>query len=144
VRSLFLHDKIVTTETRAKEVRPIAEKLITTAKRNDIQAKRLVRRFIDSNIPKFGYTSAKNAQGKTVQKPALNPDYVIPRLFDVIAPRYAARSGGYTRLTRIGSRRGDGAPMVLLELVDHETIETTPTAAAPVTTRRRGLFRRGE
>ena len=137
VRALFQNDKIVTTETRAKDVKPIAEKLITTAKGNDIHARRLVRQYIDSNIEEFIY----NVEDKG--KRARNPHYVVPRLFEVIAPRYRNRPGGYTRITKIGARRGDGAPMVLLELVEGEMVQTTsvatPVAAAA---RRRGLFGR--
>jgi large subunit ribosomal protein L17 len=140
VRSLFQHDKIVTTETRAKDVKPIAEKLITTAKRNDIHARRLVRQYIDSNVPEFGVNAETG-------KLARNPDYVVPRLFEVIAPRYRNRPGGYTRITKLGARRGDAAPMVLLELVEGEIVEGAPTAAtaetaAQVAPRRRGLFGR--
>jgi len=136
VRSLFQHDKIITTETRAKDVKPIAEKLITTAKRNDIHARRLVRRYIDSHVSEFGVDAATG-------KLARNPNYVVARLFEVIAPRYRDRSGGYTRITKIGARRGDGAPMVLLELVEGEdVVPTTEAPAATVTTRRRGLFGR--
>src|SRR2546423_7430156 len=137
VRSLFENDKIVTTETRAKDIKPIAEKLITTAKRNDIHSRRLVRQYIDSNVAEFG-VNAENG------KLARNPNYVVPRLFEVIAPRYKNRPGGYTRITKIGARRGDGAPMVLLELVEGEDV-AAPAAAAETTVvapRRRGLFGR--
>src|SRR2546421_10558812 len=78
VRALFINDKIVTTETRAKDVKPIAEKLITTAKANDIAARRLVRTYLDSNIAEFG-VNADNG------KIARNPEYVVPRLFEEIA-----------------------------------------------------------
>ncbi len=136
VRSLIEHDKIVTTETRAKDVKPIVEKLITTAKRNDIHARRLVRQYVDSNVAEFG-VNAENG------KLARNPNYVVPRLFEQIAPRYRNRSGGYTRITKLGARRGDGAPMVLLELVEGEEI-AAPAApeTAVVAPRRRGLFGR--
>lgn len=133
VRALFVNERIVTTETRAKEIKPIAEKLITTAKRNDIHSRRLVRKYIDSNIAEFGV--AENG------KIARNPDYVIPHLFESIAPRFRNRPGGYTRITKIGARRGDGAPMVVLELVEGEEVApTTTTAAVPVKTGRKGLF----
>ena len=136
VRSLFENDKIVTTETRAKDVKPIAEKLITTAKRNDIHARRLVREYVDSSVSEFGI-NADNG------KLARNPNYVVPRLFEVIAPRYKNRPGGYTRITKIGARRGDGAPMVLLELLDSEMTPAAPVATAPVVTPKRGgLFGR--
>src|ERR1044071_2623864 len=97
VRSLFAYDKIITTETRAKDVKPIAEKLITTAKKGDVNARRLVRTYVDSNVSAF----ARDEKGKLTA----NPDYVPARLFDVIAPRYANRPGGYTRITKIGARR---------------------------------------
>jgi large subunit ribosomal protein L17 len=136
VRALFLNDRIMTTETRAKDVKPIAEKLITIAKRNDIAARRLVRRYIDSNIPEFGVNAANG-------KVARNPDYVIPRLFSEIAPRYASRSGGYCRITHVGARRGDAAPMVMLELVEGDLVETAKQAEeAAVVRTRRGLFGR--
>src|SRR2546429_4076502 len=135
VRSLFENDKIVTTETRAKDVKPIAEKLITTAKRNDIHSRRLVRQFVDSNVAEFG-VNAENG------KLARNPNYVVPRLFEVIAPRYRNRPGGYTRITKIGAHRGDGAPMVLLELVEGDTVEVAATTAATAVAKRRGLFGR--
>lgn len=128
VRSLFAYDKIITTETRAKDVKPIAEKLITTAKVNDIHSRKLVRKYIDSSVSAF---KKDPATGKITS----NPDYVPARLFDVIAPRYANRPGGYTRITKIGARRGDAAPMVMLELVEGEEIiaspATTEAAAAP-------------
>lgn len=128
VRSLFAHDKIVTTETRAKDVKPIAEKLITTAKKGDINARRQVRQYVDSNVSAF----ARDEKGKLTA----NPDYVPSRLFDVIAKRYANRPGGYTRITKLGARRGDGAPMVLLELVEGHEIAVTSAPAAPATSRR--------
>lgn len=132
VRSLFAYDKIVTTETRAKDVKPIAEKLITTAKKNDIAARRLVRRYLDANVAEFARSADS---GKIVR----NPDYILPRLFEVIAPRYKARSGGYTRIVKIGQRRGDGAPMVLLELLDSEPVaQSTETAATPATAKKVG------
>ena len=137
VRSLFEHDKIVTTETRAKDIKPIAEKLITTAKQNDVHARRLVRQYVDSNIAEFGVAEGSG-------KVARNPNYVIHRLFEEIAPRYKNASGGYTRITKLGARRGDGAPMVVLELVEGEAVTRRETATATVVTtpRRRGLFGR--
>jgi large subunit ribosomal protein L17 len=136
VRSLFAYDKIVTTETRAKDVKPIAEKLITIAKRNDLQARRLVRQYVDSNVSAFGTTE----EGKL----GANPNYVPARLFDEIAPRYRNRNGGYTRITKIGKRRGDNAPMVLLELVEGEEVVKPVTTMEPVatTSKRKGLFGR--
>jgi large subunit ribosomal protein L17 len=92
---LFQHGKIRTTEAKAKALRPLAEHLITFAKRGDVHARRQVL--------------------KTV------PDRdVVHKLFAEIAPRYAERSGGYTRILKLGPRAGDAAPMALIELLPEE------------------------
>jgi large subunit ribosomal protein L17 len=93
VTALFEHDRIVTTETKAKVLRPIADKLISQAKNNDLHNRRLV---------------SVTVRNKTVLK----------RLFDEIAPRYANRQGGYTRVIKLGFRPGDAAMKAVLELVD--------------------------
>ena len=91
--SLFTHERLKTTEARAKALRPVAEKLITFAKRGDVAARREVLRVV--------------------------PDRdVVHRLFADIAPRYAERPGGYTRILKLGPRKGDGAPMAQIELVE--------------------------
>ena len=90
--SLFRHGRIETTTAKAKELRPYAERLITLAKRGDLHARRLAGRKI----------SDRQALGK---------------LFDEIGPRYADRPGGYTRIMKVGLRRGDAAEMSLIELV---------------------------
>ena len=144
-RSMLLYDRIVTTETRAKEVRPIVEKLVTIARKGGADApvpmrlhtRRLVRRYIDSNIDEF----VRVKGGKV----ARNPYYVVPRLFEQIAPRYTNRPGGSTRVTKVGFRRGDGAPLVLLEFVMDDVVEEETPAAeteapAPSAEGRRGLF----
>ncbi|HEY4607462.1 MAG TPA: 50S ribosomal protein L17 [Acidimicrobiia bacterium] len=89
---LFLHEKVITTLPRAQAVRPLAEKLITRARRGDLHAKRVVLRTIP------------------------NRDAVV-KLFDDVAPRYSEREGGYTRITKLGPRRGDGAEEAVIELV---------------------------
>jgi large subunit ribosomal protein L17 len=95
--ALFEHERVRTTEAKAKALRPVAERLITFAKRGDVHARRQVLRVI--------------------------PDRdVVHRLFEEIAPRMAERSGGYTRILKLGPRRGDGAPMAQIELVDR-TVE---------------------
>lgn len=99
VTDLFINERIQTTEAKAKEVRSIAEKLITKAKRGDLHARRQIA----------SYVRRENATE--------NQD-VIQKLFADIAPRYAERQGGYTRIMKLGPRRGDSAPMVYLELVD--------------------------
>ena len=93
--SLFEHEGITTTEAKAKALRPVAERLITFAKRGDVAARREVL--------------------KTV------PDRdVVHKLFAEIGPRYAERNGGYTRVLKLGQRQGDGAPMALIELMPAE------------------------
>ncbi|HHY04445.1 MAG TPA: 50S ribosomal protein L17 [Thermoanaerobacterales bacterium] len=92
VTSLFKHGRIVTTETRAKEVRSIAEKMITLAKKNDLAARRLVLA-------------------------ELLDETTVKELFENIAPKYEDRNGGYVRIVKIGPRRGDASPMAVLELV---------------------------
>ncbi len=93
VRSLLIHKKIETTETRAKDVRSIAEKMVTRAKQDTLHARRICRQYVDD-------------------------ESVIKELFDNIAPRFRDRPGGYTRMAKLGIRRGDGAPMAILELAD--------------------------
>jgi large subunit ribosomal protein L17 len=130
-RNLLLNDRIVTTETRAKEVQPIVEKLVTMARKGgkdatvemQLHTRRMVRRYVDSNIDEF-VRDPDHKGPKGGAKIARNPYYVVPRLFEVIAPRYMDRPGGYTRITKIGFRRGDAAPIVLLEFV--EGLEVAP------------------
>ncbi|GAA2161727.1 LSU ribosomal protein L17P [Humibacillus xanthopallidus] len=90
--SLFEHDSITTTEAKAKRLRPLAERLITFAKRGDLHARRRVMTVVRDKG-------------------------VVHRLFAEIAPDMAVREGGYTRITKIGARKGDNAPMVVIELV---------------------------
>ncbi len=90
--SLFAHGRIVTTEAKAKELRPFAEKLITLARRGDLHARRLVERRIQDRE-------------------------ILGRLFSEIGPRFAARPGGYTRILKLGHRRGDGADVARIELL---------------------------
>ena len=89
---LFEHGRITTTETRAKRVQPLAETLISKAKRGDLHNRRQVLRTITDKA-------------------------VVAELFEEIAPKMAGRDGGYTRITKIGPRKGDNAPMAIIELV---------------------------
>ncbi|MCH7933474.1 MAG: 50S ribosomal protein L17 [Gemmatimonadetes bacterium] len=91
--SLFRHERIETTTAKAKELRPFAERLITLGKRGDLHARRLAGRLIADR-------------------------QVLGKLFDDIGPRFAERPGGYTRILKLGNRRGDAAEMALIELVD--------------------------
>ena len=91
--ALFEHGKITTTEAKAKRLRPLAERLITFAKRGDLSSRRRVMTVVrDKNV--------------------------VHVLFTEIAPQYAGRPGGYTRITKIGPRKGDNAPMAVIELVE--------------------------
>jgi large subunit ribosomal protein L17 len=101
---LFEHGRILTTEAKAKRLRPLAEKLITKAKRGDIHARRLV------------LTTVRDKG-------------VVHTLFTEIAPSLADREGGYTRITKVGPRKGDNAPMAVIELVK-ESVEESRKANA--------------
>ena len=101
--SLFEHGKITTTEARARRLRPYAEKLITLAKRGDMHARRQVETVITPNRRSDG-----------------TGDRVVHTLFAEIGPAMADRPGGYTRITKIGHRKGDAAPMAVIELVREE------------------------
>ena len=91
--ALFEHGKITTTEAKAKRLRPLAERLITFAKRGDLAARRKVMTVVRDKS-------------------------VVHALFTEIGPQYAGRPGGYTRITKIGPRKGDNAPMAVIELVE--------------------------
>lgn len=103
--ALFEHGRITTTEAKARRVRPLAEKLITKAKKGDLHNRRLV---------------AKTIRDKGV----------LHELFTEIAPRFENRPGGYTRITKIGPRKGDNAPMAVIELVQ-EQLAASGGVAAP-------------
>ena len=105
VTSLFEHGKITTTETKAKRLRPHAEKLITTAKKGTLHSRREVM--------------------KTVR----DKD-VVHRLFAEIAPSFATRDGGYTRIIKTAPRKGDNAPMAIIELVDEESVSSAASKVA--------------
>ena len=109
--SLFKHGKITTTETKAKRLRPFAEQLITKAKRGDLASFRRVLRVIHE----------------------LDVAYALR---DEIAPRFASRNGGYTRIVKAGVRKGDAAPMAVIELVEELVVAETPAKAAKTTARK--------
>jgi large subunit ribosomal protein L17 len=115
--ALFEHGRITTTEARARRLRPVAERLITFAKRGDLHARRQVLTVVSDRT-------------------------VVHTLFAEIGPGFAERDGGYTRITKLGPRKGDAAPMAVIELVS-EPVEAKPRrrsrraeteAAAPVET----------
>ena len=110
--ALFEHDRITTTEAKAKRLRPLAERLITFAKRGDLHARRQVMTVIRDKD-------------------------VVHKLFAEIGPKFAERPGGYTRITKVGPRKGDNAPMAVIELVTEAyqpkpaRAKQTSVAAAP-------------
>lgn len=113
-QSLFEHGKITTTEAKAKKLRPYAEKLITTTKRGDLHARREILKVIrDKNV--------------------------VHKMFAEIGPSFATREGGYTRIVKTAPRKGDNAPMAIIELVVEETV----TSAASRVARRAASTRRG-
>jgi large subunit ribosomal protein L17 len=99
--ALFEHGRITTTEAKARRLRPVAERLITFAKRGDLHARRRVLTMVTDKS-------------------------VVHTLFTDIGPSYAARPGGYTRITKIGLRKGDAAPMAVIELVRDEAQVSAP------------------
>jgi large subunit ribosomal protein L17 len=101
---LFRHGKIKTTETKARRLRPLAEQLITKAKRGDLHARRRVLTVVRDKD-------------------------VVYALFEQIAPRYGNRAGGYTRITKTNPRKGDNAPMAVIELVEELQIAATTAPA---------------
>ncbi|MER5459339.1 MULTISPECIES: 50S ribosomal protein L17 [unclassified Streptomyces] len=110
-KSLFEHGRITTTEAKARRLRPVAERLITKAKKGDIHNRRLVLQTITDKS-------------------------IVHTLFTEIAPRYAERPGGYTRITKIGGRRGDNAPMAVIELVEGEIAKKATVAEAEAAAKR--------
>lgn len=103
---LIVHERIQTTEARAKELRSVVEKMITLGKRGDLHARRQVAQFIRREL-----VTTTDEEGNETEI------FAIQKLFDNVAPRYAERQGGYTRIMKMGPRRGDGAPVVVIELV---------------------------
>ncbi|MEH6941158.1 MULTISPECIES: 50S ribosomal protein L17 [Bacillus] len=97
---LIVFERIETTEAKAKELRSVVEKMITLGKRGDLHARRQAAAFIRNEV-------ANEESGQSA----------LQKLFSDIAPRYEERQGGYTRIMKMGPRRGDGAPVVVIELV---------------------------
>src|SRR4029077_21125334 len=102
--SLFEHGRIKTTEAKAKELRPIAEKLITLARKDPGD--------VDAQRQGVAYLRSKDS---------------VHRLFHEVAPRFTERPGGYTRIVKLGPRQGDAAPMAYIDLFDHEPVARAAT-----------------
>jgi large subunit ribosomal protein L17 len=118
-KSLFEHGRITTTEAKARRLRPVAERLITKAKKGDIHNRRQVLQVITDKS-------------------------VVHTLFTEIGPRYENRPGGYTRITKIGPRRGDNAPMAVIELVEALTVQQSAVGEAEAATKRSAKDRAGD
>ena len=103
VTELFRYERIRTTEAKARAIRSQAEKLITLAKRGLVA---------EEAVPERGVHARRLAAGR------LNDPQIVRKLFDELAPRYAERPGGYTRMVKLGPRKGDAAPMAIMELVE--------------------------
>lgn len=91
--SLLVHERIRTTEAKAKELRPVVEKLISLGRVDDVHSRRLARRMIEDRA-------------------------ALQKLFDDVGPRFRERPGGYTRILKLGTRKGDGAEVAIIELTD--------------------------
>jgi large subunit ribosomal protein L17 len=117
--ALFTHDRIVTTLAKAKELRPLAERMVTLAGTGSLPARRKVLTMVPDKA-------------------------VVRRLFEEIAPRFTDRPGGYTRVMRLGRRRGDGAELAIIEFVDYELSEHeeggTPGKKGSLMDRAKGVF----
>lgn len=98
--SVILYGKVETTEAKAKDMRAVVDELITLGKRGDLHARRQAAAYIRNVV-------ADEAKSQTV----------LQKLFDEVAPKYADRNGGYTRVVKTGTRKGDAAPMAYIELV---------------------------
>lgn len=103
---VIINERIETTEARAKEVRKTVDQMITLGKKGDLASRRRAAAFLRNEI-----ADARIEEDEVIVESVLN------RLFDTYSERYAERNGGYTRILKKGPRRGDGAPMVILELV---------------------------
>ncbi|MFD5267167.1 50S ribosomal protein L17 [Streptomyces sp. NPDC058335] len=110
-KQLFEHGRITTTEAKARRLRPYAERLVTKAKKGDLHNRRQVLQVISDKS-------------------------IVHTLFTEIGPRYENRPGGYTRITKIGNRRGDNAPMAVIELVEALTVAQLATGEAEAATKR--------
>jgi large subunit ribosomal protein L17 len=118
-KSLIEHERITTTEAKARQLRPFVEPLITKAKKGDLHARRQVAATLE--LRNTAFYSGRDT---------------LYKLFEEIAPRYAARPGGYTRIVKLGPRRGDNAPMAIIELVEPLTVAQEATREAEAATKR--------
>lgn len=121
VSDLIINERIQTTEARAKEVRRLADKMVTLGKKGDLHARRQAAKVVRNEIASFEET-----------EDAIIVEDVLQKLFDDIAPRFADRNGGYTRILKMGPRRGDGARIVILEFVEGSAADVDTEEEAEV------------
>ena len=105
---LIINEAIVTTEARAKEIRKSVEKMITLGKRGDLHARRQAAAYVRNEVASQNFDEETGKYSETTS---------LQKLFSELAPRYAERNGGYTRILKTEPRRGDAAPMAIIELV---------------------------
>lgn len=118
-KSLIEHGRITTTEAKARQLRPFVEPLITKAKKGDLHSRRLVMARLEIRNTAF-----------------YDGGGIIAKLFEQLGPAYAERPGGYTRILKLGPRKGDNAPMALIELVEARTVQQQATDEAVAATKR--------
>jgi large subunit ribosomal protein L17 len=121
--SLILHERLITTLPKAKELRPFVEKAITLGKRGDLHARRLAAGYFHAGNQNWNQGPRGKRPERTAGVAALS------KLFDVVAARFNERPGGYTRIIKLGKRKGDGAELALIELLGSEYKPATEEAA---------------
>ena len=114
---LLRHDEIVTTLAKAKAVKSHAEKMITLAKKGQVADYKAVAKKAKEGDAEAAKTIARSLHARRQVRSFLYDDAVVRKVFEVTAPKYQTRNGGYTRIVRVGFRRGDAAPMAIIQLV---------------------------
>jgi large subunit ribosomal protein L17 len=114
--SLVLNERLITTLQKAKELRPFVERAVTLGKRGDLHARRLAAGYFHAGNHGWNANPKRLKHGSE----RMAGIAALAKLFDVLAARYSERKGGYTRILKLGSRRGDGAELAVIEFVDTE------------------------
>ena len=120
VSDLIINDRIKTTKARAKEVQKLADKMVTLGKRGDLHARRQAVKVLRNELATVEET-----------EDAIIVESVVQKLFNDVAPRFETRNGGYTRVLNAEARRGDGAPMAILEFVEEVNFDNADVVAEP-------------